>query len=66
MCITADPPRTLTLSDIIKKYANSGMLYLDVIATIPSIIFLTQRKLHIAVYFNALRYSHASQFFYPV
>jgi hypothetical protein len=42
------------------------MLYLDVIATIPSIILLIEKKRNIGVYFMLIRYSHASQFFYPV
>ena len=65
MCITADPPRTTTLSAIVSKYSRSGMLYLDVIATIPSIILLIMGKRSVGKYFMLIRFTHASQFFYP-
>jgi CRP-like cAMP-binding protein len=65
MCITADPPRTTTLNAIISKYAKSGMLFLDVIATVPSIILLIMRMRSVGKYFMLIRYAHAPQFFYP-
>lgn len=38
MSTTVILPKTLTFKKIIKKYAKSGMLFLDVFATIPSLI----------------------------
>lgn len=58
-CITADPPRTTTLEAIIKKYAKSGMLFLDVITTVSSIILLIMRLESVGVYFMLSRYAHA-------
>lgn len=44
---------------------KSGMFFLDIIATAPSVTLLFMNKRNIGKYFMLLRFSHWSQFFFP-
>lgn len=57
--LTADPPRTTNLRSIVREYASGGMLMIDVLATVPSLILILLHKKKWAMYLMILRWTHA-------
>lgn len=45
---------------------KSGMFFIDILATAPSLTLTILNKRNIGKYFSLIRYAHWSRFFYPV
>lgn len=65
--ITADLMNGITtLKEAARGYFRSGLLFFDLLATIPSSILLfSQTQTQIRKYFMLCRFSHWNQFFFP-
>ncbi|MFO0116941.1 MAG: hypothetical protein ACK521_04780 [bacterium] len=47
-----------TIKEAIVAYMRSGMFFLDIIATAPSVTLLLMNKRNIGKFFMLIRYSH--------
>jgi hypothetical protein len=64
-CLTAEPPRTVTIGEIVRDYARSGYLFIDVIATGAILILLLMNRKDISPFFGLLRFFHWQALFFP-
>jgi hypothetical protein len=57
--VTADLMNGITtIKEAITAYIKSGMFFLDIIATAPSVTLLFMNKRNTGKYFMLIRYSH--------
>lgn len=54
-----------TMKEAVIAYMRSGMFFLDIIATAPSVTLLFMNKRNIGKFFMLIRFSHWAQFFFP-